>query len=330
MNPYLLLRRMAAVRSARLRLLGAWLLSLTGRRYVGLFLDPILACNLRCRMCYFSDAKRRTELRGQLDADTLNQVAGTFFPRALKLQIGCGAEPTLYKSLPQLITLGKQHKVPYISITTNGQLLSPSLLKELIVAGLDEVTLSLHGLTQPTYEFFMQGATFSRFEELCLQLSEAKKEHPQLHIRLNYTMNSRNTDELEQLPALLDKLPADVVQLRPVQRIGDTDWQDFSLTHLQERYADLLQPLAEKLKAQGITLLMPALQDLEDFEAQPSPAAQALQELTYCNIDPSSYKQSRLPRLPFKKLMKILFGFSSKDADASQGGLTKKMAYRIQ
>lgn len=29
------------------------------RRTAGVFLDPVMACNLRCRMCYFSYPKKR-------------------------------------------------------------------------------------------------------------------------------------------------------------------------------------------------------------------------------------------------------------------------------
>ena len=328
-NPYQLLRRMAAIRSPRMRLFGAWLLSVTGRRYLGVFLDPILACNLRCRMCYFSDESRHKELHGRMDVATLENVAKKLFPRALKLQIGCGAEPTLYKELPQLVALGKNFGVPYISITTNGQLLTENLLQDLLAAGLDEVTLSLHGLTQATYEDLMSGAKFARFEEVTTMLAAAKKTHPALVIRLNYTMNSRNIDELALLPDLLQRLPVDVVQLRPVQKIGDSLWQDFSLVHIEKRYEDLLQPLAEKLRAQNVTVLMPARQDLRQLDAPPTPLAAALQDLTYCNVEPQNATSVTLPRLPFSRLLKMLLGICNRKGNSARE-VTKKLAYQIQ
>lgn len=33
------------------------------RRTAGVFLAPVMACNLRCRMCYFSDPKKRAQMK---------------------------------------------------------------------------------------------------------------------------------------------------------------------------------------------------------------------------------------------------------------------------
>ncbi len=328
-NPYQLLRRMAVVRSERLRLLGAWLLSVSGRRYIGIFLDPVLACNLRCRMCYFSDESRRKELHGIIDEAELDTVAERLFPHALKLQIGCGAEPTLFRQLTTVVARAKQHSVPYVSLTTNGQLLTKTLLADLLAAGLDEVTLSLHGLTPTTYEAMMPGASFARFEELVALLAEAKRTHPALVIRLNYTMNSANTDELNLLPDLLRRLPATVVQLRPVQKIGESQWTDFSLTTIKARYDTLLTPLAKTLKAQGVTVLMPTKADLEHLDAPAAPLSEALQELTYLNIEPGRGQQATLPRLSFGDLLRLLLGKKPKE-EKSTHSVTKKLAYSVQ
>ena len=327
-NPYTLLRRAAAVRSPRLKLIGAWLLAATGRRYVGVFLDPVLGCNLRCLMCYFSDPVRRAELHGRMTAEQLERLAARLFPRALKLQIGCGAEPTLYKALPEVVALGKKHGVPYVSITTNGQLLTDALLRELIAAGLDEVTLSLHGLTRATYEELMPGARFDRFEELCGALAAAKADSPALRIRLNYTMNSRNTAELALLPDLLQSLPADVVQLRPVQRIGDSAWQDFSTRAVRENYDSLLRPLATRLKEEGVTVLMPDVADLDALDTAPSPVEAALHRLTYLNVEPAAADVAAPPRLSLRELVRALLGRGQAASDARP--TTKKLAYRIR
>ena len=46
--------------------MGLWLFHVLGKRYIGVFLDPVLACNFRCKMCYFSDEEKRKSLRGTL------------------------------------------------------------------------------------------------------------------------------------------------------------------------------------------------------------------------------------------------------------------------
>ena len=99
-------------------------------------------------MCYFSDEEKRKKMRGNLSYEEIEAIAKSLFHRALKLQIGCGAEPTLHKDLVKIIALGKQHQVPYISLTTNGNLLTKETLIVDVENGLDELTLSAHGFTR--------------------------------------------------------------------------------------------------------------------------------------------------------------------------------------
>ncbi len=131
---------------APLRLFGLWGMHIARRRTIGIFIDPVLACNLRCKMCYFSDAEKRARMKGILSKHDLDRVEKALFKRALKLQIGCGAEPTLYPDLEDIVRRGKVSGIPYISLTTNGQLIAEGKvsLMQLAESGLNELTLSLH------------------------------------------------------------------------------------------------------------------------------------------------------------------------------------------
>lgn len=162
-NIYNILRLDTQIKSRRLKLLGIWLFHVLGKRYIGVFLDPVLACNFRCKMCYFSDEEKRKSLRGTLKYEEIEAIAGSLFHRALKLQIGCGAEPTLHKDLVKIIALGKQYNVPYVSLTTNGNLLTKEQLAVAVENGLDELTLSAHGFTRETYEHLMTNGKFDLF-----------------------------------------------------------------------------------------------------------------------------------------------------------------------
>ena len=163
MNIYKLLQLNRKIKSHRIKFLGLWILHKFNQRYLAVNLDPVMACNLRCKMCYFTDADYVKTLKGQFNDEDLNQVAKTIFSRALKLQIGCGTEPTLYKNLVNIVELGKAFKVPYISLTTNANLLTEEKIEVLLKAGLDEFTISLHGVTKETYESFMKKASYEKF-----------------------------------------------------------------------------------------------------------------------------------------------------------------------
>ena len=150
MDVYKLLRLNRLVKNHRVKFLGLWALHKLNMRYLAVYLDPVMACNLRCKMCYFTDPDFVKGIRGAgyFSAQEAERLGQVFFGRALKLQIGCGTEPTLYKDLPSLVRLGKRYRVPYISLTTNANLLTRELIEELVEAGLDEFTISLHGVTR--------------------------------------------------------------------------------------------------------------------------------------------------------------------------------------
>ena len=76
----------------------------------------------------------------------IERIAEVFFPWAVQLYVGCGTEPTTYKGFVDIIALGKKYKVPMVGLVTNGQLLTAEHLEKLVDLGLDELTLSTHGV----------------------------------------------------------------------------------------------------------------------------------------------------------------------------------------
>jgi MoaA/NifB/PqqE/SkfB family radical SAM enzyme len=220
MNIYSLLRINRFIKNPFIKSLGIWILHILNRRYLAIFLDPVLACNLRCRMCYFSDDERRKTLKGQFSKEDLSRIAEVIFPQTLKLQIGCGAEPSLFKHNAEIIRLGKQYGVPYISYTTNANLLSLEEIDKLLDAGLDEFTISLHGVKKETYEDLMQGASYEKFLSVLAAISAAKTKYPKSKLRINFTVNEQNSSELANFFEVFADIKMDILQVRLVSDIG--------------------------------------------------------------------------------------------------------------
>ncbi|NQY05456.1 MAG: radical SAM protein, partial [Flavobacteriaceae bacterium] len=147
MKYYNLIKLNRFIKSHRIKFLGLYGLHLLGRRYLAVHLDPVNACNLRCKMCYFTDKDYVKKLKGIIPPEEIAFLGNSFFKRAVKLQIGCGTEPTLYKELGKIIKEAKKHEVPYVSITTNANLIKEEELRDWAASGLSEITVSLHGVT---------------------------------------------------------------------------------------------------------------------------------------------------------------------------------------
>ena len=278
-----------------MKMAALWLLHVTRRRYVGVFIDSVLACNYRCRMCYFSSEAERKKRHGRLSKEQIAHIANSVFHRTLKLQIGCGAEPTMdIEGALELVRQGKAHGIPYIAMTSNGARLSYEQMNELVEAGLNELTISLHGIRRETYENMMgPTANYDAFLELLQSVKRIKAHQPAFNVRVNYTMNADNVDELADFDILFADVPIDQLQLRPVRQIGESDYTNFDLTHVSECLGTVIRPLAERCQKNGITVLFPEQSHIERFEGKETtdPRENLIPLFTYINITPMSYER---------------------------------------
>ena len=282
-NIYFFLKLNRYIKSTRLKNLGIYLFHILGKRYFGVFLDPVCACNLRCRMCYFSDEQKRKEFHSKpFHKNDLPFLANAFFHRALKLQIGCGAEPSLFAHNTELIRLAKEKKIPYISMTTNANLLSEKQFREFIEAGLNEITLSMHGVRKETYEYFMQGASYEKFCKSLQILNDLKQEYPEFKVRINYTVNQNNLEELASFFDIFSNYRFDILQIRPIQPLGNTDYHDFSWGKIYEQYEEVIGKLKMECLQRQITCMVPNKYDLIKAENSGS----AVIDSTYIYISP--------------------------------------------
>ncbi len=291
MNVYKALRFFAGKVPGPMKLMALAAMLRMRRRMAGIFLDPVLACNLRCRMCYFSDPERRAAMRGVISEERLSQIEKALYPVALKLQIGCGAEPTLSPMLPRIVRGARRYGVPNISLVTNGQLLAGDRidLDALVQDGLGELILSLHGTRKETYEYLMDGAHWENFRALARRIARVKERHPEFSLRVNFTVNSLNIDDLAGSRFWDIWEPGagpDTVQLRPVQKIGESAWNDFDLAPLKEKYADTIGAVVAECRRRGITVIAPTLQQLDAVDDMQDAISAEVEDLTYCYVSP--------------------------------------------
>lgn len=258
MDIYRLLKLNQRIKSHRVKFLGLWLLSVLDKRYLSIQMDPVLACNLRCKMCYFTDAEFvRQNMKGIFKEEDLEPIAKSVFKNALKLQIGCGAEPTLFKHNAKLIELAKQHGVPYVSMITNGNLIDKGDVEQFAAAGLDEIILSIHGVKKETYEDLMDKGDFGKFHSILQAITDVKKAFPKMRMRLNYTFNEDNFHELSEFFEAFGRYAIDIIQLRPIDKIGETAYDNFSLKKIEADYARISSAMKTEAEKRNITLLYP-------------------------------------------------------------------------
>ena len=286
MDIYSLLRLNRHLRNHHLKFLGLYSLHFLNKRYLAVHFDPINACNLRCKMCYFTDENYVKKLKGAFDPGELPLLGKAVLNRALKLQIGCGTEPTLYKNLDEVIKLGKFYEVPHISLTTNGNLLSKEKIENYAKLGLNEIILSLHGVERQSYESFMQKGDYDKFHQVLKWISEVKQIHKNLSLRVNYTFNEDNFEELDNFFDFFGQYHLNTLQLRPIKNLGNTKYKNFNMTRIFPIFETTIMRLKDQSKARKITFLAPEnLEKLVDRKNIDS----LIYPYTYCYISPEEF-----------------------------------------
>jgi len=298
MQIYQLIKHVSQIQSPRLISIGVWGAMVLHKRFAGVFVDPILSCNYRCQMCYFSDDEYRKTMHGRLSKEQIHQIASSLFAHALKLQIGCGAEPTMdINGTQQIIQLGREYQVPYISLTSNGALLTEPILREWIQTGLNELTLSLHGIHKDTYEQLMGSTSqYERFIQLLETIRIVKQDYPTFMVRINYTMNADNVEELKDWDTVFGNIPVDIIQLRPIRQMGNTTYHNFDLSKVEECMPSVIEPLVKQCQDKGITVIVTDINHINRFEKKQSTNLRKdlLSNYLYYNISPRNYTNTPL------------------------------------
>jgi MoaA/NifB/PqqE/SkfB family radical SAM enzyme len=254
---YQLLNLNRVVRSHRVKFAGLLGMYWLRQRHLWLRFDPVMSCNLRCQMCYFSDPAFTKKNTGRFSPPEIERIAEAFFPWAVQLYLGCGTEPTTYKGFIDILALGRKHKVPMLGMVSNGQLLTAEHLEKLVDLGLDELTLSTHGVKRDTYERLMRRASFDKFIEVLDQLESIKRgrgaTRPEL--RLNYTVNAENLEELAGFFEVYGKYTLRTLQVRPIVDLGNTECTEKDMAPHVARYNRILGGIERTCGEKGIRLL---------------------------------------------------------------------------
>lgn len=114
-------------------------------------IELVGGCNYRCRMCPHTDPGRETDFIKALPWTVFQSVIDQCLELGLRsVRLHGSGEPTLCRYLPEAVAYCKQHGLQTL-VTTNGARLDSMLSDQLILAGLDHLTISATGYDQATY-----------------------------------------------------------------------------------------------------------------------------------------------------------------------------------
>ncbi len=141
---------------------------------------PITGCNLNCIYCSVDADKRPVEFVVEKDylVEELKKSVRQKSCDDVEVHIGAQGEPLLYKDITLLLKdISAIREVKRISMDTNGTLLSPKKVDELLEAGLTRFNLSINSLSQDAARQ-IAGAYYSaeHIRDLCCYIVSKNKD----------------------------------------------------------------------------------------------------------------------------------------------------------
>lgn len=167
-------------------------------------LNTLNRCNVSCVMCPPAIKYDRGEKRDKYYRLTVAEFERLIEGINLKSAhfVGAYAEPLLNKDIFDLVQ--RAHELgAFTAITSNAAPLVPPFARRLIEAGLDMMSISLHGATKKTAEKIMKGSNFERIISNIKSLQDLKLEYRTAKPDLYFNFVSQR-DNIRELPDFVD------------------------------------------------------------------------------------------------------------------------------
>ena len=120
-----------------------------------IFFEPTVLCNLSCfkAVCNHDSGIVKTRARAQFPIETFEALRRQIGPQLSRLDFFNYGDPFFHPQAVEMIELIKrEYPHIFLYVSTNGLMLDREKIRRLVASGLDEITFSVDGTDQETYE----------------------------------------------------------------------------------------------------------------------------------------------------------------------------------
>ena len=196
-------------------------------RFLSVFMDQNNRCNLKCRMCGFSDARVDSLAKYDMPRWLFDAIAFQLFPRANHVVLSLMTEPFMTRDFPDRLGMVRLMGVPFSDIITNGTLLGERAIEKVLEARITRLTFSIDGGTRETFEGIRVGARFDVvMRNLRLFLAMRKERRGETRLRINHVLSEQNIDRFDDFMDLVATFRPDEFAVRTVSRMSDAEIQE--------------------------------------------------------------------------------------------------------
>lgn len=158
-----------------------------------LSIEPTTACNLGCSQCP-SGIKAFSRTTGNLNPEIFESVLHQTSEHLIWMTFYFQGEPFINKHLFRFIKQASEKGI-FTASSTNGHFLSPENCEKIIDSGLNQLIVSIDGITQEVYEAYREEGNLNVVMEGLKRLVKLKKEKHARHLNIIWQMIALKTNE---------------------------------------------------------------------------------------------------------------------------------------
>lgn len=202
---------------------------------VSLSVEPTTACNLGCSQCP-SGIQSFSRATGNLKPELFDELLRQTSPWLTYITFYFQGEPLINKSVFGMIRKAANEEI-FTASSTNGHFLNPSTCNQIIESGLNQLIVSIDGITQDSYEKYRTGGDLATVLKGLENLVEAKKASNAKHLSIIWQMIAfkSNEHEIEQAQRLAAEIGVDEFRIKTAQVYDQADM--FDLIPDQDQYS---------------------------------------------------------------------------------------------
>lgn len=182
-----------------------------------LSIEPTTSCNLRCPQCP-SGLRDFTRPTGMLRPDAFKKFIQQSKEHVHSLMFYFQGEPFLNTSFLEMVKHANENKI-YTITSTNAHYLTDEICKQTIDSGLDELVISIDGITQEVYESYRIGGQLDKVLEGAARMIKWKKEKRSRtpYVVFQFVVFRTNEHQIEGVKELGRTMGADKVKIKTAQ-----------------------------------------------------------------------------------------------------------------
>lgn len=213
-------------------------------RFLNVQMDQNNKCNLKCRMCGFSDPRVDALPQYDMPRELYDVIAAQLFPRTAYLTLSLLTEPFMTRDFPDRLRAVRDYGVPFSDIYTNGTLLTARAIEKMIDAQISRLTVSIDGGTKELYEDIRRGA---RFETVVrnIRLFQSMRGDALPRLRIHHVLSDANVDAFDDMLAFVEEIRPEMFEVRTLADLGQIELRP----HAGPRFWSKVPEVKEKLDA---------------------------------------------------------------------------------